>query len=74
MRVVGLGGQHVGFVKHIESQRLVVGRPSAPDIYVPLTACRIETDGLAILEIPAGEVESMRWTEADDADLPGWQD
>ncbi len=44
MRVVDAEGQFVGFVKDIVGQNLVIGRPGAPDIEVPMVSCRMLAD------------------------------
>ncbi len=44
MRVVDREGRFVGFVREIVGQNLLIGRPAAHDIEVPLASCRISED------------------------------
>ncbi len=44
MRVVDAEGQFVGFVKDIVGQKLLIGRPAAQDIEVPMASCKMSED------------------------------
>ena len=64
MKVIGIEGRHVGFVKEIEGDHLVIGRPAATDIRVPLTDCRITPDNVVKLNIPANQIDGSEWANA----------
>jgi hypothetical protein len=58
MRVLDAEGRFVGFAKEIENQMLVIGRPSAGDIEVPLGACHMCVDRVE-LSLLAHEIEQV---------------
>ena len=73
MRVVGMNGGHVGTVKSVEADEILVDRPMARDVYVPLSAVvDIATEYEAaqggpvqpsqvVLGIRASEVDDQHW-------------
>ncbi len=61
VRVVGAGGNYVGYVKHIDGEHLVVGRPAASDLYVPLLAGHMASTDRFVLDVSAPDVAHMRW-------------
>ncbi len=56
MRVVDANGRFVGFVREIVGQNLVIGRPAAADIEVPMATCQLGTE-TAQLNVPADEID-----------------
>jgi hypothetical protein len=69
MNVVGFDGEEVGTVKEVRSAEILVNRPLARDIYVPLEAIQAIIDASAshsvdphiILTIRADSVGDMGW-------------
>jgi hypothetical protein len=68
VRVVGVLGGYVGFVRDFDGQRVVVGRPAASDLQVPASAWRISSENQVVLNVAAEEVNRMGWTPQDDPD------
>jgi hypothetical protein len=65
MRVVDAEGRFVGFVKEIAGQNLVIGRPSASEIQIPIVDCEMTTDKVR-LSLTAQEVAQMGRMEPGD--------
>jgi hypothetical protein len=68
MRVVDAEDRFVGFVREIAGQYLVIGRPSATDIQVPMAACQMSADTVK-LSLDQNDVARMGRIEPDDNDL-----
>ena len=58
MKVIDADGRFVGFVKQIQDQKLVIGRPSAADIQVPMAVCQMSTDKVK-LNVPGDELTEL---------------
>ncbi len=58
MRVVDAEGQFVGFVKDIVGQNLLIGRPLAQDIEVPIASCRMSGDEVE-LHMSKSQIETI---------------
>ncbi len=58
MRVIDAEGQFVGFVKDIVGQNLLIGRPMARDVEVPLASCKMSEDEVQ-LQVSASQVETV---------------
>ncbi len=56
MRVVDAEGRFVGFVKDIVGQNLLIGRPMARDVVVPMASCNMSEDEVQ-LHASAGQIE-----------------
>jgi hypothetical protein len=73
MRVRGLDGEDVGWVKEIRATDILVDRPLARDVYVPLEAIQAIIDASAssayyphvVLTIPKARVGNMGWPHPD---------
>jgi hypothetical protein len=65
MRVVDAEGRFVGFVREIAGENLVIGRPSASDIEVPMAACEMSADKVK-LNLDGPEVAQMGQKDQDD--------
>ena len=70
MEVVGVDGELVGTVKVVRSTDVLVDRPLARDVYVPVGAIQAVVDATAteaglprlILTVTAGRVGDMGWS------------
>jgi hypothetical protein len=60
VKVVDAAGQFVGFAKDIREQKLIIGRPSAPDVEVPLRGCQMTSDRVR-LSLSSDQVDRMPW-------------
>ncbi len=58
MRVVDADGEFVGFVRRVVGQKLVIVRPEAPEIQVPLDRCRL-FDEVVMLYLSGGEMARL---------------
>ncbi len=58
MRVVDADGKFVGFVKDIVGQKLLILRPGAHDIEVPMTSCRMAENEVA-LHVPESQIDTI---------------
>jgi hypothetical protein len=67
MRVVDAEGQFVRFVRKIAGQNLVIGRPSASDIQVPMATCQMSADRVK-LSLYGDELARLGRNEQDDED------
>jgi hypothetical protein len=73
MRVRGIDGDDVGWVKEIRATDILVDRPLASDVYVPLEAIQAIVDATAssaydphvVLTIPKDRVGDMGWPHPD---------
>jgi ferritin-like metal-binding protein YciE len=61
MEVVGQDTGNVGTVKEMRDGDFLIDRPMKRDVYVPYNAIQNIDGGRAILNIPAGQVDSMGW-------------
>jgi hypothetical protein len=68
MRVVGVSGRYVGFVKDFDGQQVIVARPAAADLQVPSSAWRISAENHIVLNVAADEVDRMGWAPQDNPD------
>ncbi len=64
MEVVGRDGAHVGEVRKVRSNDLLVDRPMERDIYIPFSACQT-SGGQIRLNIRADEVNDQGWEMPD---------
>jgi hypothetical protein len=67
MRVVDAEGRFVGFVREIAGQNLVIGRPAAADIQVPMATCQMSADWVK-LSLYGDELARLGQNEQDDQD------
>jgi hypothetical protein len=65
MRVVGSDNEDIGEVKEISGNEMLVDRPMARDVYVPLDAAENVTGQHIKLNIPADEVNNQGWRNPD---------
>jgi len=73
MRVRGIDGEDVGWVKEIRATDILVDLPLARDVYVPLEAIQAIVDASAssayhphvVLTIPKARVGDMGWPHPD---------
>ncbi len=61
MLVVGNDGAHVGHVKQVEQNDIVVSRALQHDLYVPYSAFYAIQNGRVILSLPASDVDRWGW-------------
>jgi hypothetical protein len=54
-------GGYVGYVKLLDGEHVIVGRPAADDIRVPSTAWKLSSDNRLVLNVAADEVNQMGW-------------
>lgn len=59
MRVVGSLGKYVGFVKQIDKDFILVGRPQQEDLRIPLSAGRMVSDDEFVLDVPAQQADDL---------------
>ncbi len=73
MKVVGIEGNDVGWVKDVRGGNFVLDKPKAPDLLVPLTECmRVEGD-IVWLRVESTQVHKQGWQQAavpDEAGVP----
>jgi hypothetical protein len=73
MRVAGIDGDDVGTVKEVRKSDVLVNRPLARDVYVPLAAIQAIVDASAshsvdphvVLTIRADSIGDMGWPHPD---------
>lgn len=61
MRVIGSDGHDTGTVNEVRANDFLLNRRVARDIYVPFSAVQNVIGEIVSLNIPAGQVENMRW-------------
>lgn len=61
MDVVGSEGGIIGTVRQVREGDFLVERTLARDVYVPFGAVRAVVESLIELNVPADEVDEMRW-------------
>jgi hypothetical protein len=69
MRVVGFDGEEVGTVKEVRATDILVDRPLARDVYVPIDAIRAIVDASASHSVDPHVVLTIR---ADSVGDTGW--
>lgn len=65
MRVVGEDGQPVGQVQDVHDFDFIMVRPGKPPLYVPFMAVASVADDEVTLNIPANQVDTQDWAEAE---------
>jgi hypothetical protein len=63
MKVVGVDGHNVGWVKGLQGKYFVLDRPKAPDTLVPFDACMKVEGDVVWLRVESTEVYRQGWQE-----------
>jgi hypothetical protein len=79
MQVVGLDAVPVGLVRDVRDDDFLIDRPTQLDIWMTYDAVQNVTEGVAVLKVPADEVDYSPWTipvgrEAEQGGTPGHLD
>lgn len=61
MDVLGVDRRLVGRVKTVCARYLLIDRAAKRDVYVPFEAIQALWHNQIVLDIPAGQVDEMRW-------------
>ena len=72
MEVLGADGQHIGIVRDVSDDDIIVARPETWDIRVPwraLDAMRDAAEGQIMLTVPADGLDETGWLPADEEDV-----
>lgn len=70
MNVVGFDGEEIGTVKEIRSTDMLVNRPLARDVYIPLEAIQAIVDATASDSVDPHIILTIRADSVGDTDWP----